>query len=81
MLVLCGGEIMGALSGYAVLYLHKFINQGVYSCVFFWPLALLATGIAAHADTFTLTGANLNISFSLPASPQAQYSTDPAIDA
>ena len=45
------------------------------------PSLLLATGIAAHADTFTITGAVVNFSFNLPASPQVQYSTDPTIDA
>lgn len=47
---------------------------------FLLPLTLLATGVAAHADTFTITGTNVNISFTLPASPQSKYSTDPTVD-
>lgn len=47
---------------------------------FLLPLALLATGVVAHADTFTITGTNVNISFSLPASPKTQYSTDLTVD-
>lgn len=45
------------------------------------PFALLASGLAAHADTFTITGTNVNIGFSIPASPKTQYSTDPTVDA
>lgn len=45
------------------------------------PSLLFVTGIAAHADSFTITGAGVNFSFSLPASPTVQYPTDPHVDA